>query len=134
MRAAGKEATREAQNRGRGYRGVAGLARSSPGAARAFFISIFAQDLDPGLRPGSVVSCFWTGFPCACIVGSTGTEKPIVAGLNHAINARSTFCGAQVLSSFVFLDTTGLPNTKQMFRSSPLGEQQELTHYGDVPV
>ena len=51
MRAAGKEATREAQNRGRGYRGVAGLASSSPGAARASFISIFAQDLDPGLRP-----------------------------------------------------------------------------------
>ena len=77
----GKEATREAQNRGRSYRGVAGLASSSPGAARASFISIFAQDLDPGLRAGSVVSCFWTVFPCACIVGSTGTEKPIVAGV-----------------------------------------------------
>ena len=56
MRAAGKEATREAQNRGRGYRGVAAPARSSPDTARASFISIFAQDLDPGLRLGSVVS------------------------------------------------------------------------------
>ena len=33
MRAAGKEATREAQNRGRGYCGVASLASSSPSAA-----------------------------------------------------------------------------------------------------
>ena len=39
------------QNRGRGYRGVAALARSGPVAARASFMSIFAQDLDPGLRP-----------------------------------------------------------------------------------
>ena len=36
MRVAGKEATREAQNRGRGYCRVAGLARSGPGAARAW--------------------------------------------------------------------------------------------------
>ncbi len=61
----GKEATREAQNRGRDYRSVAALARSGPGAARASFMSIFAQDLDPGLRPGSVTSRFWTVFPCA---------------------------------------------------------------------
>ena len=65
MRAAGKEATREAQNRGRGYRGVVGLASSGPGEARASFMSIFAQDLDPYLRPGSVASRFWTVFPCA---------------------------------------------------------------------
>ena len=31
------------QNRGRGYRGVAALARSGPGAARASLMSIFAQ-------------------------------------------------------------------------------------------
>ena len=31
------------QNRGRGYRGVAALARSGPGAARASFMSIFPQ-------------------------------------------------------------------------------------------
>ena len=65
MRAAGKEATREAQNRGRGYGGVAGLARSGPGAARASLMSIFAQDLGPGLPPESVASRFWTVFPCA---------------------------------------------------------------------
>ena len=56
MRVAGKEATREAQNRGRGYCRVAGLARSGPGVALASLMSIFAQDLDPGLRPGSVAS------------------------------------------------------------------------------
>ena len=60
MRAAGKEATPEAQNRGRGYGSVAGLARSGPGAARASLMSIFAQDLDPGLPPESVASRFWT--------------------------------------------------------------------------
>ena len=43
MRLAGKEATREAQNRGRGYGGVAGLARSGPGTARASWMSIFPQ-------------------------------------------------------------------------------------------
>ena len=41
--AAGKEATREAQNGGRGYRGVAGLASSGPGAAQASIMSIFPQ-------------------------------------------------------------------------------------------
>ena len=47
----GKEATREAQNQGRGYRGVAGLARSGPGAAGPLlcpslprtWIQVFAQ-------------------------------------------------------------------------------------------
>ena len=29
------------------------------------------------------------------VVGSTGTKQPIMAGLNRAINARSTFSGAQ---------------------------------------
>ena len=58
----GKEATREAQKPGIPRR--SGLARSSPGAARASFMSIFAQDLDLGLRPGSVASRFWTVFPC----------------------------------------------------------------------
>ena len=28
-------------------------------------MSIFAQDLDPYLRPESVASRFWTAFPCA---------------------------------------------------------------------
>ena len=41
----GKETTQEAQNRGRGYGGVAGLARSGPVAARVSLMSIFAQDL-----------------------------------------------------------------------------------------
>ena len=53
MRVAGKEAAREAQNRGRGYCRVAGLARSGPGVALASLMSIFAQDLDPGLRQGA---------------------------------------------------------------------------------
>ena len=39
----GKEATRKAQNRCRGYRGVAGLASSGPVAARASLMSIFLQ-------------------------------------------------------------------------------------------
>ena len=43
MRVAGKEAAREAQNRGRGYCRVAGLARSGPGVALASSMSIFAQ-------------------------------------------------------------------------------------------
>ena len=60
----GKEATRGTQNRSRGDRGVAGLASSNPVAARASFMSIFAQDLDPGPRPGTVASRFWTVFPC----------------------------------------------------------------------
>ena len=47
-----EEVTRETQNRGRDYRGVAGPASSGPVAARASFMSIFAQHLDPGLRPG----------------------------------------------------------------------------------
>ena len=42
-----------------------GLARSGPGAARASLMSIFAQDLDPGLPPESVASRFWTVSPCA---------------------------------------------------------------------
>ena len=62
MRVAGKEAAREAQNRGRGYCRVAGLARSGPGVALASLMSIFAQDLDPGLRPGRVASRCWTVF------------------------------------------------------------------------
>ena len=62
MRVAGKEAAREAQNRGRGYCRVAGPARSGPGVALASLMSIFAQDLDPGLRPGSVASRCWTVF------------------------------------------------------------------------
>ena len=62
MRVTGKEAAREAQNRGRGYCRVAGLARSGPGVALASLMSIFAQDLDPGLRPGSVASRCWTVF------------------------------------------------------------------------
>ena len=45
-----KRPPREAQNRGRGYCRVAGLARSGPGVALASLMSIFAQDLDPGLR------------------------------------------------------------------------------------
>ena len=48
MRVAGKEAAREAQNRGRGYCRVAGLARSGPGVALASLMSIFAQG--PGSR------------------------------------------------------------------------------------
>ena len=61
-RVAGKEAAREAQNRGRGYCRVAGLARSGPGVALASLMSIFAQDLDPDLRPGRVASRCWTVF------------------------------------------------------------------------
>ena len=49
----GKEATREAQNRGRGYRGVAALARSGPGAARASLMSIFPQAWIQVFRPGA---------------------------------------------------------------------------------
>ena len=62
IRVAGKEAAREAQNRGRGYCRVVGLARSGPGVALASLMSIFAQDLDPGRRPGSVASRCWTVF------------------------------------------------------------------------
>ena len=62
MRVAGKEAAREAQNRGRGYCRGDALARSGPGVALASLMSIFAQDLDPGLRPGSVASRCWTVF------------------------------------------------------------------------
>ena len=50
------------RNLGRGYCRVAGLARSGPGVALASLMSIFAQDLDPGLRPGSVASRCWTVF------------------------------------------------------------------------
>ena len=49
----GKEAIREAQNRGRGYRSVARLARSGPGAALAYWISILPQARIQGLRPGA---------------------------------------------------------------------------------
>ena len=73
------------QNRGRGYRGVAALARSGPVAARASFMSIFAQDLDPGLRPGSVVSRFWTVFLCA-----TGEpESPAATSPSQSIGVTS---------------------------------------------
>ena len=73
------------QNRGRGYRGVAALARSGPVAAQASFMSIFAQDLDPGLRPGSVVSRFWTVFLCA-----TGEpESPAATSPSQSIGVTS---------------------------------------------
>ena len=54
MRVAGKEAAREAQNRGRGYCRVAGLARSSPGVALASLMSIFAQDLEASIGEPSL--------------------------------------------------------------------------------
>ena len=74
MRVAEKEAAREAQNRGRGYCRVAGLARSGPGVALASLMSIFAQDLDPGLRPGSVASRCWTHWPTGKVVGQCRSD------------------------------------------------------------
>ena len=68
----GKEATRKAQNRGRGLPPASrpellrrsGLARSGPGAAWASLRSISPQAGIPRSSPGSVASCFWTVFPC----------------------------------------------------------------------
>ena len=45
-------------------RGLTIVTRSGPGVAWASLMSIFAQDLDLGLRSGSVASCFWTVLPC----------------------------------------------------------------------
>ena len=66
----GKEATREAQKPGIPRR--SGLARSDPGAARASFMSIFAQDLDPGALGRN----FSTIRKNACTVAALGSDIP----------------------------------------------------------
>ena len=72
----GKEATREAQNRGQGYRGVKGLARFGPGAARAFLMSIFPQAWiqDPGPRPK-----VWHPISGRCFPARTGEPESLAA-------------------------------------------------------
>ena len=47
-----------------------GLASSGPGAARASLMSIFAQDLDPGLRPGA-----WHPVSGRCFPMPTGNPN-----------------------------------------------------------
>ena len=103
----GKEAIQEAQNRGQGYRDVAG-----------YHIPVQVRF---GLLDAPILLSNWAstrvrqGLSEASsrkaddgVVGSTSTRQRSMAGLNRAINAGSTFCGAHapVLSSFVFLDTS----------------------------
>ena len=86
----GRETAREAQNRGQGHRGVAGLARFGPGAARASLMSIFPQAWIQALAR----KC---GIPFLDVVSprvpGTPNRRPQRPG---EINAGSTFCGAQV--------------------------------------
>ena len=88
----GKEAARRVQNRGQGYRGVAGLARFGPGAARASLMSIFPQAWIQVLAR----KC---GIPFLDVVSprvpGNPNRRPQRPG---EINAGSIFCGAQVVS------------------------------------
>ena len=48
-----------------GYRGVAGLARSGPGATQTSLMSIFPQAWIQVFASGAWHPGFWTVFPCA---------------------------------------------------------------------
>ena len=90
MWAAGKEAIREAQNRGRGYRDVAGLARSGPGTARASFDVHLSPGLDPGLRPGAwhAGSTFCGAQPSFGTGRDDGFSQSVIVGVASATDGR----------------------------------------------
>ena len=85
MQAAGKEAIREAQIRGRGYRGVAGLARSGPGATQTSLMSIFPQAWIQVFALGA-----WHPVSGRCFPVRTGEpESPAATSPSQSIDVTS---------------------------------------------
>ena len=71
-------------------------------------MSIFAQDLDPGLRPGSVASRCWTVFSLRVRrtrIADIASDTPLIWGSPRGDDDRNG-PARQSLSSFVSLDRT----------------------------